>query len=258
MRPARLILPLLLVAPLAGHAEEPLEVEEVAQCARRNLPEPDTIRAVRIVERDRVGAERTTVVKIYVRRTGEKRRQVLIRFEQPEELRGSAFLMLEREGENELYFKSTELPAVKRISGPAKAEQLLGGDFSYEDFEYLQGFSQPGEWKRLEDAAVSERPVYVVETRPTQSAYQRVVAFVDKKTCVALRIEFFESSKRLRKVLTVNPRQVLKRGSVWLPHMALMRNIEELTTTMFLVDSSQQGPIPEGAFDLPGVDTTEH
>jgi hypothetical protein len=162
--------------------------------------------------------------------------------------------MLEREGENEIYFKSTEFPEVKRIRATGRSAGIFGTDFSFEEFEEFRGFRQPGEWKRLEDAVIGNRPVYVVEAHPSDdanSAYERIVSFIDQERCVALRIEFYEVGDRLRKELIVNPNQVFERNSVWVAHMAVMRDIRQFTTTQFLVDTTEHGEAaPDSMFTV--------
>ena len=72
------------------------------------------------------------------------------RFVQPEELEGSGVLILERDGENEIYFASSALGSTRRLTGPDQAANLVRTDFSYEDLQYLEGFLG-GAWKRRED-----------------------------------------------------------------------------------------------------------
>lgn len=208
---------------------------------QRNVAEPSSVRAVRISSRDRAGTDRVTLIRIFGRRTEEGHRQLLVRFVEPEDVAGSAFLMLERDGPNEMYFRSSEIPKAKRIAGAGRALALLGTDFSYEDFEHLMAFRRPEESKRLEDEVIRERPVYVVEARPTEgSAYERIVTYVDKETCVALRMELYEAGRGLRKRLMVNPNAVRKLGDIWVPQLALMEDELNFTSTVFMVDSSQQ------------------
>jgi hypothetical protein len=227
----------LLLAPLAGADE----AADVAACIARDFPEPDSVRAVRISSRDRAGFDRDTVVQIYGRRT-DSGREILVRFLQPEELAGSAFLMLERDGPNEMYFKGGDLGKAKRVKGGGRALSLLGTDFSYEDFEHLLAFKSSAPAKRLEDSKVRGRATYVVEARPNASAgsaYERVVTYTDKETCVALRTELYEKGKGLRKTLMVNPTVLQKRGSVWIPQLALMEDLLNYTSTVFMVDTTE-------------------
>jgi hypothetical protein len=241
----------LLLSPAFASAEEAEVSADITACAERNVPEPDSIRAVRITARDRLGAEQVTVVKMYGRRTEEGSRQLLVRFLEPEDVRGTSFLVLERDGENEMYFMSPDLGEPKRIAGTQRASTLFGTDYSYEDFEHLQAFKRPGSSRRLEDDEIGNRPVYVVESRSVDSDYERILTFVDKETCVALRMEMYEQGGRLRKELDVNPDFVRRKGAIWIANMALMHDLRDATTTQLLVDSTEQDvEFPEGLFSI--------
>jgi hypothetical protein len=260
MRLGHLVIAALFVAPLGAQAEEPRAVSDIAACVQRNLPTPGSIRAVRIVARDRLGAKQVTVAKFYSRQTDDGLRQLLVRLLEPEDVRGTALLMLQRDGENEIYLSSNEFAEVRQIKGVARAVALFGSDFSYEDFQYLQGFTRPSESKRLEDTVLGDRPVYVLETRPldtANSAYRSIVAFVDKETCVALRMEFYEPASGLRKVLTVDNAQIFKRGSVWMAHIAMLRDIRDYTTTQVFIDSREQATLPAEMFTVEALQQGE-
>jgi hypothetical protein len=251
MRLTSALLVSLLLFPASGYAEEADTSADITACAERNVPQPDSIRAVRITARDRLGSEQVTVVKMYGRRTEDGFRQLLVRFLEPEDVRGTAFLILERAGENEMYFDSPDLDAPKRITGTHKSSTLFGTDYSYEDFEHLQAFRRPGSSRRLEDDSIGNRPVFVVESRAADSAYERITTFVDKETCVALRMEMYEAGGRLRKELDVNPDFVRRKGPIWIANMALMHDLRDATTTQLLVDSTEQDvDFPEGMFSL--------
>jgi hypothetical protein len=242
MKTHALLLALLLAVPALAVADD--SGKEITDCAARNVPEPDSVRALRLSYHGKEGAERVTVLRTFGRRTDAGLRQLLVRFIKPDDIRGTEFLLLERKDGNDIYFASPDLGPAKHISGRGRSATLFGTDLSYEDFEHMHGFNRPGESKRLPDETLSERAVYVVETRPADpesSAYESVLSYVDKQTCVALRIEFFEAGGRIRKELVANPDWVRKEGPVWMAHMALMRDLRELTTTQLLVDSSDHG-----------------
>ncbi len=213
---------------------------EIAACVQRNAPQSDSIRAVRISSKDRTGEERETLIKIYSRPQEDGLRRVSVEFIEPEDLKGASFLMLEREGPNEMYFRTAKDAKAKRVSGAARSLGLFGSDITYEDFEHLMAFRRPEESKRLPDETHRDREVYVVETRSADSSYDRIVTSIDKERCVALRAELYEKGKGLRKELSVNPNRVLKRGAVWVPQVAVMTDLRDGTSTMFLIDSTEQ------------------
>jgi hypothetical protein len=251
MKPTYIILSALLVGPLVASAGDDPTSQEIAACTERNLSEPDTIRAVRIVARDRSGSKKVTVAKFFGRRTEDGRRQQRLEFLEPVELRGTQILLLEGEDENEIYLKSSEINEVKRIHGLGRAASLFESDFTYEDFEHLQGFKSPGQSQRLEDTVIGDRSVYVIEKRPDKkanSSYESIISFVDKQTCIPLRIDFYEPGDRLRKELIVDSSEISKRGSVWIAHAALLRDVRDHTTTTILVASSEQRALPAELF----------
>jgi len=234
-----LVAPLLL-APSAVLAEEGPTPVEVSACMARNLPQPDSVRGVRISARDRAGVERETLVKIYGRTTPEGLRQVLVEFLEPKDISGSTVLMLEGKASSETYFRADNDSKPKRITGAARALSLFGSDFTYEDFEFLLSFKRPGETQRLEDDTYMGRPVYVVESRSADSSYERIVTSIDKERCVAVKAEIYEKGRGLRKELTINPSRVIKKGGVWLPQAAVMSDLRDLSSTVMLVDSTDQ------------------
>lgn len=254
MRTTALAFSFLLLAPAAG-AETLTMTPEVTACVERNLPAPDSIRAARLTTRDRQGKKTITVVTMYGRRNAEGRARLFMKFLEPEDVRGSALLFLEQDGADEIYLGSPDFDASRRITAEGRSANLFGTDFSFEDFERLEGFDVPGTTTRLPDASVDDREVYMVESRPLKSMYERVVSAIDKKSCLPLRTEFFESGGDPRKVLTTDPRSNKKHGAVWVPHSALMRDMRDLTTTHLMVDSHEQDVLlPEGVFSVEALE----
>jgi hypothetical protein len=247
---ALLFLPLTFLPGTSGAAEN-AATDDVTACVQRNLPHPDSIRAIRFTSRDRVGAKTVTAVKIFGRRSNDGLRQLFVRFLEPEDIRGTALLFLEREISNEVYFASTELEEPRKITGSGRSANLFGTDISYEDFERLEGMRPREQLQRQADETIRDRPVYVIETHPENSGYERIVSYIDQESCLPLLMKFYESGGQLRKELTTNPRANLKHGSVWVPHTALMRDVRDLTTTHLMVDSHEQDVLlPDGIFSV--------
>lgn len=245
---------LLLTLATPALAETP----SAAACFERT-PEPDSVRAIRLTARDRSGEKTIVVLRLYGRRSADGLGQLFLRFEQPEEVRGTAVLVLERKnGESEIHLASPELPTPRRISGPSRADGMFRTDFSSEDLQRLQRGWRPGagELKQLPDGRIGERDVYVLETRPTDSAYERIVFSLDQESCLPLLVRFYEPGRpKPRKELTTDPRSNLKHGDQWVAHSALMRDLESLTTTHLMVDShAQDRLLPDDQFTVEGLE----
>ena len=247
---------LLLGLPMAASGEP---AGSAAACFERNAPQPDNVRAVRMTARDRAGEKTIVVLRLYGRRSAEGLGQLFLRFESPEEVRGTALLVLERAGgDSEIHLASPELPTARRISGPARADGLFRTDFSAEDLQRLQQGWRPGagEQRPLPDARIADRPVYVLEVRPTESAYERIVFSLDQESCLPLLVRFYEPGREQpRKELTTDPRSNLKHGEQWVAHSALMRDLKHLTTTHLMVDSHAQDELlPGGQFSVEALE----
>jgi len=248
-----------LVLPLALPAHAEPSGAAAAACFEKSAPRPDSVRAIRMTARDRSGEKTIVVLRLYGRRGADGLGRLFLRFEQPEEVKGTALLVLERpSGDSEIYLASPELPTARRVSGPARADGMFRTDFSSEDLERLQQGWRPGagELKPLPDARVADRAVYVIETRPADSAYERIVFSLDQESCLPLLVRFYERSKeKPRKELTTDPRSNLKHGDQWVAHSALMRDLENLTTTHLMVDSHAQDQLlPDGQFTVEGLE----
>jgi hypothetical protein len=166
--------------------------------------------------------------------------KVLLRFAKPHELRGAGVLLIETKGrapDTMLYLP--EVRKVRRVSSRAAATSVFGTDFSYEDFQRLLGMSAAAGKEREEDAEIAGRSAYVVVARPppeAKSAYERVVTFVDKKTCVPLTTESYEPGGKLRKRVVVDPEQITEEGGLWIPRSQTITDLRDETHTEFMVE----------------------
>ncbi len=249
MRLAALALAGIVMASPAGAAPEFGTLDEISACIRRNTPDVTSLQAVEFSARDRLGDERTTRVKIASRRTPEGYRKVLAQITAPEDVKDTSFLIEEGEGGISMSVYSPGLDVPKSIAGGEASGSLFGTDFSYEDFERLQGMNWEAEaqgFTRQEDGSVDDRPAYVLESRPETSSYERILAYVDKETCIALRTELYETGRRLRKVLIADPEEVRELDGAWFAHDLVMLDLRDQTQTRLVVQSVSTGlELPE-------------
>lgn len=215
-------------------------MEEVTACLERNIPRSTSEQIVEFVAVDRIGGERVSRSKILGKRLDDGLRRVLLRFTKPLDMRGSSFLLIETaSGSNDMFLYTPELRKVKRVTAQGAGGTLFGTDFSYEDFERWQLLNKPGTQKRLGDSTVAKRAVYVVESLPdadTGSAYELVVSYLDKETCVVIKSESYESGHRLRKVMTANPDTVIEDGGIHVASEITMQDVRDETYTNVVVE----------------------
>jgi outer membrane lipoprotein-sorting protein len=244
----------LVLAAIAPAAQAALDSpEEIRACMARNLPERTSVQTLELESVDRAGSTRTLGVRLYWKRDVSGQPRVLLRVDSPADLKGAGYVLIERDGAEEMFTYLPSVQKVRRITSKMASSQLWGTDFSYEDVKQLQGIVRSGESLRLPDASVDGRAVRVLELRPAadaQSAYRRIVWHVDAETCVALRTEFFEVGDTPRKVLRVDAAKVAKDGERWLARELAMADDRSGTTTRLKVLRVQNDvPLADSLFN---------
>jgi hypothetical protein len=226
-------------------------------CTTTRPPEPDSIQTIQLIRRDAGGGQAVTSANLYGERSPSGATRLLVRPTRPEELRGTFLSFTLREDETVIFFGSPELREPKRIHGAEALGALFGSDFSYADFASLQGLAQPMTKRRLADAVVAGRKVFVAELVPvdrTRSSYARIVASIDQVSCVPLRSEMYEADGKLRKLQTIDPAQVIHSRKLdrYLPQRIEIEDRRDGTsTTLDLISADFEVPRASVLFGTP-------
>jgi hypothetical protein len=225
---------LLAVLLCAATAAAEGATDEVDACLRRNFPKVSSVQTLRFETRDRMGSTRAIEGKIFWRRGEGEHSKTMVRVENPPELRGSAYLVIEKPGALDIFVYLPEYQKVRRITPHALAGSLFGTDFSYEDMLRLRHLFENQQMERQPDETLEGRAVYVAQLRPpadSGSSYERVVVRVDRTSCVPLRMEFFAKGGALAKQLDTDAGSLTEHGGVWLASGFRLRDLHEQTET---------------------------
>ena len=244
---------LVLLCPLSAAAQD--AVQEVRACISRNIPKKSSEQTVHFTAVDRIGGRREFRGKILGIRGSDGTRRAKLCISRPPEMRGSEILSVENASSSpETFVYTIELRKPTRLTGEAAGGSVFGTDFNYEDLERWQLLSRPGTEERLADSEIDGRSVYVLVTRPAasaESAYAKVVSYVDKQTCVVIKAESFESGDRLRKVLTARSGQMIEEGGIFAPTEIVIKDVRgETTTTVEIEDLDVDGEMDERSFEV--------
>ena len=244
-----------LAALAAAEARaQALSLDEATRCLERNAPRKTLSFKADFAKVDRLGGERKSRATVLGKQLADGLRRVVMRFDKPADVRGTAMLMIEsKDGPSDFYVYSPDDRKVRRVAGRSNSG-LFGTDFSYDDFENWRSFQRTGKSERLPDAEVSGRAVYVVTSVPPGTAeapatYEKVVTSVDRETCVILQVESFETGGRLRKVLRADPAHVQKVGEVYIGEAIELEDVVEQTHTVVKLDDVKlDTEIPDSRF----------
>ncbi len=186
--------PLLLGADLED-AVEP-SAEKIVQTAFDRMFNYPSVRSVTL--RIHRGNNRVTYRSFdVVYKKIDDRGRTLLRFTEPEYLRGNALLIIEEpDGRNDTWLYQRELGRPRRVSAGHKGDAFYGSDLSFEDLEHH-------DWRRFDLRRLPDREeqgvsAFVVEGRsPSDSQYAKVVAFVEQERMALLRLDLFKAGSEM-------------------------------------------------------------
>jgi len=246
----RLILTFLLLIQAASAiaAEIP---EVVKTCVEKNMPKSTAVQSIELTARDRSGYEQVLLADVYWKRDADNKSRLLMHFEEPADVRNARFLIIENQPENDMYIYMPGLFKVRKITSKRISSSILGTDFSYEDYERLHGILQDLKAEQYPDEVLDGRPVYVVNSYPGEtSGYDKISSYIDKQTCVTLKVELFEHGHQLRKTMTVDPADIQPVGDIQVPRALVMRDVRDKTQTRLVILEIRTGdPLDDALFD---------
>ncbi len=227
---------------------------EVEACIRKNAPKSTIIEKIRLTsEGSMYEDEEVLSAKVYWKRSPAGTSNLLTLFDEPDDILGSRLLFLEKKPENEIYLYMPALFKVRRISSDRISSSMYGMDFSYEDFQFMYNMMATAISEQRADEVINGEPMYVFATRPGEgekSLYETIYSYIDKKSCVIQKVEFYEQGNKLRKVLDTVPDSIKEVNGILIPHKLQMRDIKkESKTELTVISVSVDSPIKDTLFD---------
>lgn len=238
------ILIAMLMLGTAGSASADAATDKISECMRANIPQSLLIKELQLNAYDRTGAERIMRGKLFaIRENGLVR--AMLRIEAPSDLRGASYLVRESRdtSKDEMYVYLPALNRARRITGGSQDNPLFGTDISYSDVKQLNSAFTGGEVKLEKSDIVEKRPVHVMALKPDpaqMSRFELIRTWVDQKTCVALKAEFFEVGT-LRKRYTAPAASLKQSGPHWFATEGTMEDLGQKTRTRLTVTGISSG-----------------
>lgn len=182
-----------LAAPEATEDAVEPSAREIVQTAFDRMFNYSSVRSVTL--RIHRGGDRVTYRSFdVVYKKIDGRGRTLLRFTEPEYLRGNALLIIEEDdGRNDTWIYQRDLRRPRRVLAGHKGDSFYGSDLSFEDLEHHDW--RRYQLQRLPDTVEQGAPAFVVEARtPSDSQYSRVVAVVERERFALLRLDLFGAS----------------------------------------------------------------
>ena len=244
--------PCLLVAVIALLAPAPqrLAADDIARRVQDRDTGRDSRATLRMKLYDRHGRARERVLTMMSLRgrstpgagpAAPDGDRLLIRFNYPNDIRGTGFLVWEHpNADDERFLYLPSLGRVRRIAGSETQESFVGSDFTYEDIggreldDYTYGIvDENAFWTPPSGGA--PRPAWRLESRRKDSAqFPRVVSLVLKDSFVVVEADIYNLRNEKQKAYVV--RRLEQVEGVWTVMDAQISNSLEKTRTELLIE----------------------
>ncbi|HVL67360.1 MAG TPA: outer membrane lipoprotein-sorting protein [Vicinamibacterales bacterium] len=248
---------LLLAAAAAAVGAAPAQRTSADEVARR-VQDRDTGRDSRSTMRmklfDRHGRVRERALTLISLRgrgtpgaasTAPEGDRLLIRFTYPNDIRGTAFLVLEHpKADDERFLYLPAVGRVRRIAGSETQESFVGSDFTYEDIggrefdEYTYAMlDENATWTPSSGGA--PRPAWRLESkrRDPSARFPRVVSLILKDSHVVVGADIYNRRDEKQKVYTV--RRLEQVQGIWTAMESEMTNALERSRTELTVERAE-------------------
>lgn len=224
----------LLPAIGAAQAQDSLpELATLRDCVRSNFPESSFKQAVELVSQDRAGGSRTLQSRLYGEAQGEGRFGLMLQVNQPADLAGARYLLLERAGRDDMYVYLPAVGRTRRIIGSMRGQPLWGTEFSYEDIKQLQGAMIHSPAQVTGSETRDGRLIHHIEVSPAaeeESSYTRIELELDAQTCLVTETRLFDAAG-VRKRMSADPTSFRQLGERWVYGRVNIDNLREQTSS---------------------------
>jgi hypothetical protein len=159
------------------------------------------------------GGKRTRVMTMLRRNVTEGENQkYFMYFHKPGDVRRMTFMVWKyptKEDDRWIFVPAVDL--IRRIAADDKRSSFVGSDFTYEDVSGRDVTSDTHSLLRSEK--LEDRDCYVIESTPKEPTdYIKRLSWIDKKTFLPLKEEYYDAQKELFRIFTADKVEEIKLG----------------------------------------------
>lgn len=232
--------------------ELPADTDPVIRaCVEKSAPENSLRQYVTLTSFDESGVIEESAGKVIWMRGEDGLSKAIIRLSAPASRAGLAVLMHEKQDNKpKLFLYVPDLKRTRTVTGKQVAMSMMGTDFSYEEFSYLQNVAEDNATIRVEDQALDGHASYVFHTVPgdSEATYTLIETFVDQSMCIPVVTRFYQGETIVKEMLIDRASVVaIKNRSV--PHKVVMHDRSKNTRTELTAKDVEIDPgIDESTF----------
>jgi hypothetical protein len=162
--------------------------------------------------------------------------KTLVKFEEPEDMRQTGFLMVVNENRtNDQFVWTPSTGRVRRVQ--LHGVGVMGTDYTFDDIAWKN--VEDADYKRLPDEQLDGVPVYVVEVtaKPfVDSTYKTARSWIEKQHYVPLRTIYRDGNGVDLREMQAPASSLHDFAGTWIATESTMQNLKEKTSTTILVD----------------------
>lgn len=231
----------LLALPVHAGEEDPRQIMLNNEQARK--ADVSEVAELTMTLVNKSGRERVRRVEFVLDDSDPRLRRSYLRFMSPANVRGTAFVQLEHEGrDNDRWLYLPALRKTRRISGSAKTDSFVGTDFSFEDFEILDGEVGGRNYKYtlLGEEEFRGEKCWLIKAVPATSVASENTGYGERRMWVeqehyhVLFTEYYDHDLKLIKQMEASDLTLVPdgKGGEVRPHKLVMKNLMTEHTTI--------------------------
>jgi hypothetical protein len=216
-----------------------LSAEQIISKSQESRRITNSVQTLTMELFDKSGRSRSRTITSKIKQVEGKGVMSYVRFDQPEDVAGVQFLTRENpNGEDDQFLYMPAGDILNRISGSSRRGSFMGTDFSFEDLNIGSPDDGTHTSKAGETITIAGKSfdVYVIETVPKpelESAYSRLVTYIDKADFMPRQVLFFDKKDENIKRMTVE--ETKKDGDSTVPVRTVMENLKRGSKTVITV-----------------------
>jgi hypothetical protein len=238
MKAAAFFLAILVSHGNTAHAAvPPITVDKIGQelSSRLNTLDEEFTVKMKIIEADNSSKERD--MKITRLSPNKKEHYVMVRMQQPKDLKGTSLLATYKDGKEEKWLYLPSSKQTRRLAATSKESgSILGSELNTEDFNINTDTTAKNSLQK--ETTVNGKKYYVVDSdvRGVSSSYNKVISYISADDYLPLKSECYDKNGSLLKVIEFSNYKKISNNK-WRATNIKIRNIQTNRGTDILLSN---------------------